>query len=289
MYNQLSQELYQIIKLTSDLQGAKLIYNFLKSEASTSERKTMDSAESIASPHLDFFTNIRNLFTRWIIQSDIYIENLSKDNFLRRFLKQRDKIQNELDKQKPNATKLVGFLNELQIHLEALQQYGKPKMKKLEEISEKNENKDTIILEKGKPFDALRQVSEIFQKAESYIKLMDKYTGSKTLDFFVDVPEVPIKILTSQIETKNQIQFKVLYQRLKEEKKGLIEIRRCLPDKFHDRYALTEKEAWIIGPSLKDVGYKNWGTLSLIKDKEQRKKIEKIFDELWSSSTPIES
>ena len=102
---------------------------------------------------------------------------------------------------------------------------------------------------------------------------MDKWVSDKTLEYFASAPEVPIKILTSVIDNKKRVQFQVMLNRINETRSNPIEVRICDPKEFHDRYIISGKELWVIGSSLKDVGYKNWTTLNRVEDGEKRKEL----------------
>ncbi|KAF6247116.1 hypothetical protein C6990_05395 [Nitrosopumilus sp. b3] len=264
------------------------MYNIAKKGANKDEQDDLELIESVTKPFFDPYTESRQLFTQWMIDSDIYISatNFDKDNFLKRFVKQRDKVQTEFDKIKPNSNKLAEKVGELKIHLDALERHGTRKAV-ISSIKQKStpQLEDTIILEKGKTVDILKQVSEIFNGSARFLKVMDKWAGVKMLDYFVSVPEIPIKILTSNLEKKSEIEFQVMLNRINETRSNKIEVRVCDPKEFHDRYIINEKDLWMIGSSLKDVGYKNWTTITRTNDNEKRGDINNIFDDLWKKSS----
>ena len=286
-YYQLLQYLDLIRQKVNNIHGLKFIYNLGKKIADPAEQEDLNLLESVAKPFFDPFTESRQMFSQWVIQSDVYIENsnFSKDNFLKRFVKQRDKVENEFDKIKPNSTKLSEKIGQLRIQLDALEKHGKhvsqiPNLGKQSEPQTDN----TMLIEKGKPFHALKQISQIFQSAKGPIKIMDKWISDKTLEFLISVPDVQIRILTSNIEEKSQIKFDILLRRINEERTNPIEVKKCDPKEFHDRYIITKNELWAIGGSLKDVGYKTWNTINKIDDEETRNEINNIFDLLWKST-----
>ena len=287
-YYQLVQTLDLILQKTNNLHGLRFFYSAAKKSANRTEKEDMNLLESIAKPFFDPYAESRQIFTQWIIQSDVFVTNskFEKDNFLKRFLKQRDKVQTEFDKTKINSIKLTEKIGELRIHLDALQQHGKrvnitPKLQKIEPIPSDN----TIILQKGKTVEILRQISEVFNNSTRFLKVMDNWVGVRTLEYFTAIPDIQVKILTSNIEKKNQVEFHVMLKRINETRSNPIEVRLCEPKEFHDRYVIGGKELWMIGSSLKDVGYKNWTTINRINDNEQRKELNKIFDGLWKKST----
>ena len=286
-YYQLARALDVILQKVNNIHGLKFIYSAAKKSASRTEQTDMDFLESIAKPFIDPFTESRQMFTQWVIQSDVFItnSNFQKDSFLKRFIRQRDKAQTEFDKTKINSTKLTEKIGELRIHLDALEKHGK-RIAHVPSLSEKTipQLDSTIILEKGNTVEVLKQVSNIFNNSKGFLKVMDKWVSDKTLEYFASVPDVPIKILTSNIDNNKRVSFQVMLNRINETRSTPIEVRICNPKEFHDRYIITGKELWIIGSSLKDAGYKNWTTLNRSDDNEKRKDINKIFDKLWKLS-----
>lgn len=291
-YYQLAQALDVILQKVNGIHGLKFIYSAAKKSANRTEQADMNFLESIAKPFFDPFTESRQMFTQWVIHSDVFItnSNFQKDSFLKRFIKQRDKVQTEFDKTKINSTKLAEKIGELRIHLDALEKHGK-RVAIVPHLQEKTTPQldSTIILEKGNTIYALKQVSNIFNNSKGFLKVMDKWVSDRTLEYFASVPEVPIKILTSNIDNKKRISFQVMLNRINETRSTSIEVRICNPKEFHDRYIITGKELWIIGSSLKDAGYKNWTTLNRLEDNEKRKELNKIFDKLWKASVVFTS
>lgn len=289
-YGQLVQSLDVILQKVVDVHKLRFIYNFAKKSGSRAEQDDLGLLESIAKPFIDPYIDSRQLFTQWIIYSDIYVtnSNYTKDAFLKRFIKQRDKVQTEFDKSRPDSKKLMMKVGELRIHLDALEQNGKRAVKTANMPEKSTPQLDnTIILEKGKTVDILRQVSDILNASTGFLKVMDKWVSDRTLDYFASAPEIPIRILTSNIDTKRLVPFQVMLNRINETRQNKIEVRACSPSEFHDRYIITEKDLWIIGSSLKDVGYKNWTTINRSGDGKKRKELSEIFDKLWSGSTVV--
>lgn len=274
----------------TDVHKLRFIYNFAKQGSSRAEQNDLGLLESITKPFFDPFIEPKQIFTQWVIQSDVYIasSNYAKDTFLKGFVKQRNKVQTEFDRTRPDSKRLLEKIGNLRIHLVALEQHGK-KIVKVVKVPKKFTPllDSTIILEKGKTVDILRQVSEIFNASTGFLKVMDKWVGDRTLDYFASTPEVPIKILTANIDKKTLVPFQILLNRINETRSNKIEVRVCNPTEFHDRYIITEKNLWIVGSSLKDAGYKNWTTINRSGDDEKRKELSDIFDKLWNSSTPI--
>ena len=290
-YYQLIYGIDAMLQKVNDMHKLRFIYRSAKKSVNRNELNDLNFLESIAKPFFDPYAENRQIFAHWMIQSDIYITNsrFEKDRFLKRFLKQCDKVQIEFDKVKINSAKLIEKIEELRIHLDALEQHGKriditPKLQKIEARQSEN----SIILEKGKTAKILKQVSEVFNNSTKFLKVMDKWVGVKTLEYFIAVPDVPVRILTSNIEKKSQLEFQVLLKRINETRSNPIDVHLCDPKEFHDRYIINGEELWMIGSSLKDVGYKNWTTLNRITGIEKRKELDKIFNRLWKKSIMID-
>lgn len=289
-YYQLVQSLDMMIQKVNKIQTLKLTWDLGKKFLGSEYVADMKNLESFGK-YIDQFIETRQIFSQWVIQSDIFVTNakFQKDTFLSRFVKQRNKVERELGKEKVNATKLSVNIVNLKTHFIAMQKYGKkniekiPKLKKVTPLKKEK----IIILEKGKTVDILKQVSEIFNNSTKFLKIMDNWIGSRTLEYVTSVPEIPIKMLTSSIEKNSQLEFEILLKRINEKRVNPIEIHLCKPKEFHDRYAINGKDLWIIGASLKDAGYTNWTTISKISDEDQRKEISKIFDILWKNSIPF--
>jgi hypothetical protein len=282
-YHTIAALLNEIIRIANNLQLGGLLYNAWKNDqgSAKSDIKVVESLGTI----VDVFSGLRNMFTQFVIEGDLFVENFAIDNFLKRFLSTRDKVQNELDKKKPDMPYLATLLSQLKLHLDALQNYGKPSSsEKPESRIQQSEIPDVIILEKGKPAQALADIERIFHNAKSCVKIMDKWVSDKTLEFLFSSSQIPIRILTSVIEEKSAARFYTLYRRMREERGENIEVRKCSPQEFHDRYIITGDELWMLGPSLKDASYKNWGTITRIKDEARRKEIEDTFDAIWKRS-----
>ncbi len=289
-YHQLIQTLDALIENVNKLNTSKFLWNLGKNILGSDDVTAMRNLESLGG-NIDLFADKKQVFTQWIVQSNVYItnSNFKKDSFLSEFTKQRNKVKREFDKNKVNAATLVTSMTELRTHLVALQQYGTVKSPKL--LKEKQpktklpKEKNTIKIDKGNTVDILKQVTRVFDNSTKFLKVMDNWIGTRTLDYFATVPEIPVKILTSNIAKKDKISFEVMLRRINEERTKSIEVHLCKPGEFHDRYIINGKELWMIGSSLKDAGYTNWTTINPLNDQDLRKEINKIFDVLWKNST----
>ena len=284
-YNQLIADLDEILKNVGNVSGMKLMYNAIKQDSDARQKQEFNQMESSFSHLIDPFYQTKTFFTQWLIQSDVYLRNTNfeKNIFLKRFLKQREKTENELDKAKPETTVLNSLLTNLRMHLQALEQFEKRvnPLVTVKEIEDKT-NSNIEILEQGKPYEVFKVIGKIFSQSEKYIKLMERWISIKTLDYFVSTRDVSIMILTTEIE--NTVAFETILKRINEERDNKIDIRKCDRKDFHDRYIITDKELWSLGPSLKDAGYKTWGTITRADDEEKRDEINQKFDDLWKKA-----
>lgn len=289
-YIQLVQEGNAIIQELSKLQGMKFIYTLGKFTLNPKDRKDLTDIEQILGPHIDPLATIRSMFAKWSINCDIYLSQYKRASQIKSFERERNKVQKMLDQKRPDIQLLISKMSQILMSLDIVNENAvslpPPKLKPLPTKPTKITPR-AIVIKKGKPFSAMKEVEEIFEKARGYIKVMDKWTSDKTLDFFWRAASVPIKILTCIIEEKSVPRFQVAYRRIKEERGTDFEIRKCKPEELHDRYLITQDELWTSGPSLKDLGSKSWGTITEVKDKQKKAEIEKIFDELWLRAVEV--
>lgn len=282
-YHQLAQIIDIILQKVNGIHVLKFGWNLGKKILDDVDVQDMNLLESVGTPFFDPYIESRQMFVQCVIQSDVYItnSNFTNDTFLKRFVKQRDKVQTKFDKTKPNSTKLTEKIGELRVHLDALEQHGRrvSTVPSLNEPEPPNET-TTKLIAKGKPFDAIRQVAQILETSKDSIKIMDRYVSEKTLEFLATAPDVQIKIITTTIES--QIKFDIFLRRINEERTNPIKVKICDSKEYHDRYIITKKEVWSIGGSLKDVGYKTWSTINKIDDEDIKKEVNNIFDRLWT-------
>ena len=287
-YQHLLTNLDLLLNNVGNVSGIKLLYNAIKQDSE--QKRELEQMESSFSHLVDPLYQTKTLFNQWLLQSDIYLKNsnFKKDIFLTRFLKQREKIEFELNKTKPNTTILNSLLTNLRMNLHALEQNGEHVNSLSVNNKELNNNLNSniVILEQGKPYDVLSIISKIFSKSKKYIKVMDRWVSSKTFEYYATAPDIPIMTLTTQIDTTLELQ--IMLKRLNEERENKIQIRRCNKQDFHDRYIITDEELWSVGPSLKDAGYKTWGTITRAEDNEKKDEINQKFDEIWEKSRKFE-
>lgn len=165
---------------------------------------------------------------------------------------------------------IVSFLEEYSVYTVVL----------AEAIEEK---KEKFILG-GRKIKGENEIENILQtKTKNYIKICDEYFQTTSIEFFEVVPKgISIKVLTRNTGGKEK--EKRLLKKLQKLDEVKIEIRKIKPFPSHMRYILTKGKAWHLSHSLKDLGKKD----SFIQEiKEEIRKIEKRFDELWKEATPL--
>jgi len=109
------------------------------------------------------------------------------------------------------------------------------------------------IFYNGQMFDAYTFISDLLRTANKSIILIDNYVDDTTFTLFSKVPNINITIYTDTISKRLKLDFEKYNKQynnttLKNFKKS------------HDRFLiLDDKEVYLIGASLKDVGQKWFG------------------------------
>ena len=127
-----------------------------------------------------------------------------------------------------------------------------------------NEPKQGVFFN-GQIFDAYHFVSKLIKKAKNEIILIDNYIDEEILQIFTKT-NVNVKILTKNILN---LDIKKLEKQYKN-----IEIK--IFNISHDRFLIIDKEIYLIGASLKDLGKKLFA-FSKLEDKDSINKIQKIL------------
>ncbi len=134
--------------------------------------------------------------------------------------------------------------------------------KKFDEIFDFIASKQEItqgIFFNGQIFDAYNFVADLIRKAKKKIILVDNYIDDTTLSLFNKNQNIEVIIYTHTIN-------KTLALDLEKYNKQYKEINIKINKDFHDRFLIIdEKEVYLIGASLKDLGKKVFG-FSLLKD-----------------------
>lgn len=120
-----------------------------------------------------------------------------------------------------------------------------------DELSVPSLQKKESFYEKGTPFDALMELSNITSNAKMELILIDAYIDEKTLNFFSSKkPHIKLKILTNKKSLNPKFElfiysFNSQYQNL--------EIKTS--NNFHDRFIIIDQlHFYHIGASIKDAG-----------------------------------
>lgn len=135
-----------------------------------------------------------------------------------------------------------------------------------------------IIEEEAKPFTAYKEIEKIIMLATKEIKIMDAYVDQSLFPlYFHDLPpKVSLKILTKKMFDK----FEEVAKKFKQQKSNF-EVRKS--NKFHDRYLIIDRRAWMIGQSIKDAGSKPFAIVEI----EDVDAVLTMFDRLWNVSTKV--
>lgn len=272
-----------ILQEINRIGGLVTIYRLGKPLLSSGEQRGLNDLEQTFGSIIDPLTNIRNLFIQWNAQCDLELSNYKRTQQVRNFEREKNGVRKLLEKKnKPDYSMLLSRMQGTLLALELVERTS-VRNELSPEFKVPTGAIDVITVEKAQPFAALKRVESIFQSANSYVKIMDKYVGEHTLDFVWKVPtQIPVSILTSIIQKKPQ--FDAAHKRILKERQGGLEIRICEPSELHDRYIITQNEFWQSGPSLKDLGITKWGILAKIGNITTKAEIEKKFDDLWKSS-----
>lgn len=276
-----------ILEELNRLHNMVSLYRFGKPILSPTDRKDLNELERIFSPLIDPLRNVRNVFAEWSAQCDLALAEYKRTASVRAFEREKNAFQKLLYKENAKYSLLTTKMKQVTLALDVVQRTAvKAELSLEQKIAGAV---DVLTVDKAQPFTALKRIQGIFANARSYVKIMDKWIGERTLDYVWQVPTgLPVSILTSVVEKKSKGKFRIGLQRLTKEKKAVIETRICDPSEFHDRYIITQDELWMSGPSLKDLGITKWGSVARIGDINKKREIEQKFDTLWNLAKPYE-
>ncbi len=120
-------------------------------------------------------------------------------------------------------------------------------------LEDKKQKSDDGIFYDGQIFDAYTFIADILRTANKSIILIDNYIDDTTLTLFSKIPNINIIIYTHIISK----QLKLDYEKYNTQYKN---ITLKTFKNSHDRFLiLDEKEVYLIGASLKDLGKKWFG------------------------------
>ncbi|MDP8170626.1 ORF6N domain-containing protein [Pasteurella skyensis] len=133
----------------------------------------------------------------------------------------------------------------------------------IDKIFKALENKDPIqqqgIFFNGQIFDAHKFVSDLIRKSQKHIVLIDNYIDDSTLTLFQKNQRINVTIYTHSMNKTLKLDLEKYNQQYKK-----IDIQ--INKNFHDRFLIIDdKDIYLIGASLKDLGKKVFG-FSLLKD-----------------------
>lgn len=122
------------------------------------------------------------------------------------------------------------------------------------------------------PFDALRDIQGLLQKAKNEVGIVDPYVDDSVFDLYLsDVhPEVNIKLVTKNMYRK----FKDVAKRFKVQKTNF-EVKSA--ENIHDRYLIVDDRVWILGNSLNNAGVKPFYIIELV----NKDRVLRWFKRLW--------
>jgi len=142
-----------------------------------------------------------------------------------------------------------GFLNKNKLGYKLME-----KGRKFLLIEDKN---NAIIINSGETFSSKKIFSEeIIKSLSGTIKLCDPYIDVRLLDLLSEInPACQIQVLSCNLIEKNKGVFSRSLTDLNNE--GInIEVKLYDKSVLHDRYILDDKNMWLIGHSIKDLGKK---------------------------------
>ncbi len=153
-----------------------------------------------------------------------------------------------------------------------------------EELLHQMQKEKVVLIEPGKPFAAGMKIESIFSTMNGSIKISDPYVDIKTLDVIYRSANIgiPIRILTVQI--KDEVALKREVQKLHNE--GIdLEVRKTTGGTLHDRYFIDDKNFWLSGNSLNNLGKKESFIVMLGSD--IRNILNQTFDSRWQSAVSV--
>ena len=120
-------------------------------------------------------------------------------------------------------------------------------------IEDKQLKPDDGIFYDGQIFDAHTFISDILRTAKKSIILIDNYIDDTTLTLFSKVPNINITIYTHTISKQLKLDFEKYNKQYRN-------ITLKTFKNSHDRFLIIdEKQVYLIGASLKDLGNKWFG------------------------------
>jgi hypothetical protein len=125
-------------------------------------------------------------------------------------------------------------------------------------------------------YEAFKIIRGLMNSVKDRFYLVDPWVNETIFDEYLDaLPiHIQIKILTRNFDSK----FLTRAKKFKT-KNSKFEVKKS--DEIHDRYMIIDDRAWILGPSIKDIGKKAYVIVEFINVLS----IEKLFETLWVQAT----
>jgi hypothetical protein len=143
-----------------------------------------------------------------------------------------------------------------------------------------------LVVKPGEQFKAYNRILEITSRAVGHLIIVDPYPSRETLIVVENSPRnQPVMLLTNPPQrNKERAEFEVLAKKLMKDRPK-VNVRYAPRGTLHDRFILTETEAWLVGHSIKDIGNK----LSMITPigPDEAERIRKEIEALWSKAIPV--
>lgn len=257
--------------------GGRYAKKYTKAYLNKQQERQMVEAENIVDKSfISWFQTIQEFFSTISIKKTRLQPSGNSDTLLRKL----DKVltYKRLDtKIRHTLNILLTFLNQPLIFNKDI-----PQFLKTVQVEKKKQAKE-IVIPPQSPFTGSRELKNVFENVDGYVKIIDPFVGEETLDLLINIPEkISILLITSFTGGKNkERRLKRACKKFKIEKPEF-EIRKCDPKLIHDRFILTRSKGWSVGTSLKDIGRK----LSMINEisPQTKAEMETIFEQIWNKA-----
>ena len=143
-----------------------------------------------------------------------------------------------------------------------------------------------LILPPRNEFMAFYEIINIIKKSQGFLEVIDTYPSDTTLAALNNVPPtLPTRLLTyPPRDSREQLTFEQLAKKLMKDRPE-IEIRYAPAKTLHDRYVLSDRESFLLGHSISDIGNKLSSIVKLPESMAATARNE--FLKLWSQARPI--
>jgi hypothetical protein len=140
-----------------------------------------------------------------------------------------------------------------------------------------------IVFGAGTPFDAFKQLSEIFRSATKDILIVDNYLSHGIFDMLLAVSSQPnVKLLTF----KPSPDFKIAAAAFQKQYQRPVEVRRHNAE-IHDRaIVIDDVQYYALGASIKDMGVK-LSVVNRLEDAASTSRLRAELNRIWASAQPV--